>query len=366
MTARYDLAVIGAGFAGLALARRAAERGLKVAVIERKTDPGSQVHTTGLLVQEAAQLLAVPDHLVRAVAGVRLYAPSLKFVDLFSPDYSFYATDTPELLRWLAGQAAQAGARIFYRTPLQHAERVPAGLRLDPPGIEATWLVGADGARSTVAERFGLGRNRRFLAGLEVELTGVSGLDERFLHTFIDRALAPGYIGWAVPGCGVVQVGIAAKRADRPQLVRFLDRIGKVFDTGNAEIVERRSGLIPVGGCVKPVAQDRVMLVGDAAGMVSPLTAGGIYTALRFGARAADIIADHLGGEGPSPGDVLTRETPKYRAKKWLRTALDLGPPDWLTNALIGTWPMRALARLVYFHTKGLASKKAWKELAGR
>ncbi len=366
MIETYDLAVVGAGFAGLALARRAAERGLKVAVVERKTDPGSQVHTTGILVQEAAQLLAVPDHLVRLVPGVRLYAPSLRHIDLFSPTYAFYATDTPALLRWLAAKAAHAGARIFYRTPFQRAERVPAGLRLDPPGIEATWLVGADGAKSAVAEQFGLGRNRRFLAGLEVELSGVSGLDERFLHTFIDGALAPGYIGWAVPGYGIVQVGIAAKRAEKPQLVEFLDRIGRVFDTSAAEIVARRSGLIPVGGCVAPLGLDRVMLAGDAAGIVSPLTAGGIYTALRYGARAADVIADHVAGEGPSPVETLARDYPKYRAKKWLRAALDLGPPDWLMNALIGTWPLRTLARLVYFHTKGLASRKAWKEIAGR
>src|SRR5262249_57310944 len=101
---------------------------------------------------------------------------------------------------------------------------------------------------------------------------------------FLDRALAPGYIGWAVPGCGVTQIGIAAKRADRPEFEAFLARIKTLFDFRGAELVARRSGAIPVGGVVSPAAKGRVILVGDAAGMVSPLTAGGIFTALDFGA----------------------------------------------------------------------------------
>src|SRR5262249_45627901 len=110
----------------------------------------------------------------------------------------------------------------------------------------------------------------------------------------------------------------------------------------------------------------RVILIGDAAGMVSPLTAGGIFTALDFGARAADAIADHRDGRGPDPARALPLLYPKFRIKKWLRRALDLGPPNWLRSLMLGTAPMQALARLVYFHSKGLGTKAAWKDLARR
>jgi flavin-dependent dehydrogenase len=169
-----------------------------------------------------------------------------------------------------------------------------------------------------------------------------------------------------VPGAGVVQVGIAAKRADRPEFEAFLARVKTLFDFSRAEIVERRSGAIPVGGVVRPAAKGRVILVGDAAGMVSPLTAGGIFTALDFGARAADAIADRLAVGGPDPALALPRLYPKFRIKRALRRALDVGPPNWLVNLALGTAPMQALARLVYFHSKGLGSKAAWKDLAKR
>jgi flavin-dependent dehydrogenase len=74
------------------------------------------------------------------------------------------------------------------------------------------------------------------------------------------------------------------------------------------------------------------MLVGDAAGMVSPVTGGGIHTALHFGRRAAVLVANYLGDRGPAPARALAAEAPRYRAKLWLRRALDLAPPNALIN----------------------------------
>ncbi|MEN8196948.1 MAG: FAD-dependent monooxygenase, partial [Pseudomonadota bacterium] len=298
-----------------------------------------------------------------------VYAPSLKSTDLASPGYYFLATDTPEFMRWLAGQAEDAGAQILCGAEFTGAERIGDGpdgrFRLAKPALETAYLIGADGARSAVADHFSLGRNRRFLVGLEMEYDQVGGVTEDLLHTFFDSRIAPGYIGWVVPGAGVVQVGLACKRADKPNLRHFLERLGGVFDFSKSEVVERRSGVIPCGGVVRPVAAPGVLLIGDAAGMVSPMTAGGIFTAFHYGERAAAAVADYLDGSGPEPGTVLPPTYPKFTIKKWLRRALDLGPPNWLLNLMIGTPPMQALARLVYFHSKGLGSGAAWRDLLG-
>jgi digeranylgeranylglycerophospholipid reductase len=366
MTDRYDLAIVGASFAGLTAARRAAGRGLRVVVLEKKPEPGAQVHTTGILVQEAADLLDPPARLVRAVPGVRLYAPSLKSIDLASPGYRFLTTDTPALLRWLAERATAAGAELRLEAPLDSAETAGDAIRIAGHGIEARFLLGADGARSRVAELFGLGRNRRFLVGLEAEYEQVAGVDPRFLHTFLDSRMAPGYIGWVAPGPRVTQIGLACKRADKPLLAAFVARVGAVFDLSRARVVERRSGLIPCGGCVAPLGRGNVLVVGDAAGMVSPMTAGGIYTAIDHAAAIADAVADRLAGAGPDPLAVARACYPRFAVKRWMRRALDLGPPNWLYDLMIGTRPMRALAQLVYFHTKGLKSRRAWREAVGR
>jgi len=110
----YDLIIVGASFAGLACARTAAMRGLKVAVVERKRDPGDQVRTTGIFVKEAAEDTDVPAELTRRIRGVRLYAPNGSHSDHWAPGYYFLATDTPGLLRWMAQEAWRAGATLQF------------------------------------------------------------------------------------------------------------------------------------------------------------------------------------------------------------------------------------------------------------
>ena len=108
-SALYDLVIVGASFAGLVAARTAAHRGLKVAVIDAKKEPGARVRTTGVLVKEAVDDTDIPSALTRKIPGVRLYAPNNRHIDLFAPGYYFLATDTPAIMRWLAREAARAG-----------------------------------------------------------------------------------------------------------------------------------------------------------------------------------------------------------------------------------------------------------------
>lgn len=366
MRDRYDIAIIGAGFAGLVCARVAALRGLKVAVIDKKPAPGAQLHTTGILVKEAADELHIPRQFTRKVRGVRLYAPEMKRVDLDSPGYYFLATDTAGVLRWLAEEAAHAGAELIFGQAFEGARRDNEGVVLDNPAIRARYLVGADGARSRVARCFGLGTNSRMLVGVETEFEGVDGVDPERLHCFLDSTLSPGYIGWAVPGVGVTQIGLAGRLGEKPDTSALVDKLRQVFDFSNARVVERRSGPIPVGGTVRPFFAERVLLVGDAAGLVSPLTAGGIHPAFIYGRRAAQAISDYLLDGGPDPGRVMAHEYPRYRWKAVLRRALDRDPPNWLYDWTLGLPPMRAFARLIYFHRKGLKTKAAWRDLLRR
>jgi flavin-dependent dehydrogenase len=364
MIRKFDLAVVGGSFAGLACARTAALRGLKVAVIDAKKEPGTRVRTTGIVVKEASDDFDLPARLMRKVRGVRLYAPDDRALDLHAPGYFFQATDTAGVLRWMADEAARAGAELMYGARFEHALEHPRGVAVSDLGLHANFLVGADGARSRVAECFGLSRNTRFLTGMEIECEELKGFDPRFLHCFADSKIAPGYIAWVVPGVGVTQIGVAATKPAKPDLGQFLRRLKNFCDLREIKTAERRSGLIPTGGTLPNLGSRRVMLVGDAAGMVSPVTGGGIHTALNFGRRAAQLVSDHLDGLGPHPVRAMAKEAPRYRTKLLMRRALDLALPNMLINALWMTAPVRSLAQRLYFHTRpgDAASFEDWNE----
>jgi flavin-dependent dehydrogenase len=356
-----QLMVVGGSFAGLACARTASVLGLDVTVVDRKPEPGANPHTTGLLVDEAAAEIDIPRRFTRPIGGVRLYSPALRWVDLDSPGYRFHATDAPALMRWLADQAEMAGADLNWGTRFQSLQQSSCGVRV--AGRSFDFLVGADGPRSRVAAAAGLPRNTRFLIGVEAEYVGVAGVDPDRLHVFLDSVLAPGYIAWVVPGLGVTQVGLARTSGGRPDLPAFVAKMRALFDFDDAELVSHRAGPIPVGGPLPRIHTDRVVLTGDAAGLVSPLTAGGIHNALRFGRLTGRAVAEHLFEGAAHPGQVISAQAPSFRWKARLRSLLEVSPPNLVLDRLAFSRPALAVARLVFFHHRGLFTAEGWRAL---
>lgn len=357
----FDCTIVGASFAGLACATALARRGLRVRVLERKLDPGEKLHTTGIIVKEVVDQIALfdrlPAELVRPVPGVRLYAPSLRYVDLDAPGYYFLATDAPNVLRWLAGAAQRAGVEVACGTSFTGAEKIRGGYRLDGLG-DTRYLVGADGPNSQVAKSLRLGQNRKFLFGMEYDFAGLALAADDRLHCFLDRKLAPGYIGWMVPGVGVTQIGLARRMPRGPDALKrvmekFLDKIAGVAEVRGREPTSIRAGTIPCGGVVQPVTTERALLVGDAAGMVSPVTAGGIHTALKHGLAAGHAVAEFLEGKCEDPHQWFAATYPKFRTKRLLRFLFDHFQSDLLFNAMLGSRVMRMAASQVYFHRRG-------------
>ncbi|NZA26576.1 FAD-dependent monooxygenase [Luteimonas sp. SJ-92] len=355
-----DVVVVGASFAGAACAIAAAQRGLRVCVLERKRDPGEKLRTTGIIVKEAAErtlLNQLPASMTRRIEEVRLYAPSLKQVALAAPGYYFLTTDTPAVMRWLAGQLHDHGVDLRLGTSLTAAERTAHGWRVN--GVGATrYLVGADGARSRVARLCGLGEVRQFLYGIEYEFPGATLARPDALHCFISKRYAPGYIGWIAQSPTGVQAGLALRHdpanARVPDIDDFLLRVGRAGGLPrHLRPGHTRAGLIPCGGPVFDMARHRAILVGDAAGIVSPVTAGGIHSAWEHGWSVGRAIAAHLRDGGPRPEQAAVEAAPRFRAKRALRWAYDRLQFDWPFDLLLHSPPLRWAAEQVYFHKRG-------------
>src|ERR1700754_5220602 len=141
MILKFDLVIAGGSFAGLAAARTAALRGLKVAVIDGKSEPGARVRTTGIVVKEASDDFDLPASLMRKVRGVKLYAPDHRSVEMSAPGYFFQATDTAGVLRWMAGEAERAGATLMYGTKFEGGLEHARGIALSELGLHASFLI---------------------------------------------------------------------------------------------------------------------------------------------------------------------------------------------------------------------------------
>ena len=349
-----DVIIAGGGFAGLACAKALAEAGISVTLLERKKAPGIGMHTTGIIVGECAQEFALPDRLVRRVTDVRLYAPNLKYVDLQSPDYFFLTTDTPALMRYLSDEAVTAGAVIHYDTSYENAKQENGKITVNNGAYSCRFLIGADGPRSKVADDFQLGQNTQFLLGAEAEYSNLALPDSNAFYCFLDQNIAHGYLGWVIPGVEVTQVGIAQRMPRRPDIDVFVQRMRGVFDFSKATVAARRGGLIPCSGLVSPFARGNVILLGDSAGIVSPLTAGGIHTALHYGKILGECIGAHLHHNAPHPAQVLSRIYPRFYIKLGLRKAYEHLAPNWLLSAILTNPVFKKLAGDVFFKKKKL------------
>ena len=174
-------------------------------------------------------------------------------------------------------------------------------MRLEVAGIQqsihARYVIGADGATSRVARDLGLSTNQHWIVGLEEVYEGAKTDGPPQLHCFLDHRFAPGYVAWIAVDSDSVHVGVGGYRdkfQPSPALDAFRETIGHVVNLDGAQLVERRGGRIPVGGVLPNLANARGLLIGDAAGAVSPLTAGGLDPCLRLSELAAKVVHRYL------------------------------------------------------------------------
>jgi flavin-dependent dehydrogenase len=303
----FDVVVIGAGLAGLHAARLLAAEGLRVLLVDAKRGLDERVHTTGIFVRRTLEDFALPaDCLGAPVRRVTLYSPARKSMTLESPHDEFRVGRMGRLYARLLADCERAGVSWSPATRYVNCETAETGgrtlVRLERGGltrvVATRFLIGADGARSRVAADLKLDCNREWIVGVEEVYAGVPLREgEPCFHCYLDRRLAPGYLAWVVEDGEETHVGVGGYAAHfnaLSALAKFRAELEGSFDFRRAKLMERRGGRIPVGGVLRRIANGRGLLVGDAAGAVSPLTAGGLDPALRLSTLAARVAADYL------------------------------------------------------------------------
>jgi flavin-dependent dehydrogenase len=300
----YDVIVIGAGLAGLQCARLLGNHGLSVLLADRKPSLDQAIHTTGIFVRRTLEDFSLPpDCLGPIVRHVSLYSPARRRLNLESPHDEFRVGRMGHLYRRMLEDCLDANVEWRPATRYVGLSEISNGVEvtLEAGGttrtVKTRFLIGADGANSRVARDLNLDRNHEFIVGVEEVYEGVPLDGPPRLHCFLDPHVAPGYLAWVVNDGEQVHVGVGGYAADfdpTASLNQFRGSVKNACDLSSGRLVDRRGGRIPVGGILKRIANERGLLLGDAAGAVSPLTAGGLDPCMRLSTLAAKVTNDYL------------------------------------------------------------------------
>ena len=331
----HDLAVVGGGPAGLLTARRCAEAGLDVLLLEEHAAIGEPTHCTGIISFETAALAKIPDDIVLArLQRARLVSPAGAVCEArwaASGGEEILVVDRAHFDRGLAEQARRAGVAIRVGARVDGVKVDPRGVTLDVGGrdIRAQACVLASGVSYRLHRQLGFALPGQVVhtAQVEVDAEPAETVDLHF-----GRHVAPDGFLWAVPVTRGTRPGLklgALARGDAgARLMRFLERpeVRGRLRSAPGRMIRRLLPLEPA----PQTAADRVLLVGDAGGFTKPTTGGGIYYSLLTAALAADTLI-----EGVQAGRLDAEFLSRYETRWGAELGSDLRVSTWLRQFLV-------------------------------
>lgn len=301
----YDAAIIGAGPGGLRCAQLLASHGVRVAVLERRSAAGRKVCAGGITWN--GLLGSVPESLLEASFASQTITTGRRRVIIREPHPLIATVNRQRLGLYQTEQAAQAGADLFFDAPVLRIndKEIIYRRRGKERRLRCSYLIGADGSNSLVRASLGMKTQR---LGIGINYFVGRTYDEMIWH-FDAARFGSGY-SWVFPHRETMSVGVyrgtrkGSAAALHRQLLSWLDTIG-VSVKGTAV------GADLVNHDFRGWRFDHCFLIGDAAGLASPLTGEGIYPAIVSAEAVAATIVDPSAGQPTI--DSLLKKHRKHR-----------------------------------------------------
>lgn len=329
-----DVIIIGGGPGGLATGRLLAREGFDVLLLEEHPSSGEPVHCTGVLAAEAFDDPVLPREVIlNQLRTARFFAPCGASISHTTETAEAVVVDRAALDRALFAAARAAGVEIL-------TSRRAVGVSIESDGVTVTLGDGstvraracvlACGAQYSIQRKLGLGMPAVFLQSAQIEVPASSPGD---VEVRFGQDVAPGGFAWTVPVMRPsgphARIGLMCDHDASRYFERLLETVAPSWgvattgDTG-ARLVPRNK-MLPLAPITRTFT-DRVLAVGDAAGLVKATTGGGIFYSLLSAGFAAEVLArglrsDRLGSSSLKPYESAwkARLGPELKAQLRLR-----------------------------------------------
>ena len=312
---KTDVLVVGAGPAGSMAAREASKEGVDVLLIDKKAEIGTPKRCAeGIITNTLREANIEVDNrwIARKIDAIRIVAPNSKELILDNnvhklPDTG-YILERKVFDKHMAMDAIRNGTKVMLRTHAVDAKKIGSRVVVTakcPDGlieIHTKIIIAADGPESLIGRSMGLKSNtdmKNMASCIQYEMVGIDKENSNQIDIFIGSVAPAGYV-WIFPKANdVANVGLGVLKTytDKTSHDILNDFIKTHKETSNAQIVEMNVGGDPIGGIVEERYGNNIMVVGDAAGFVNPLTGDGIRGALLSGIYAGQTAAKAISKE---------------------------------------------------------------------
>jgi geranylgeranyl reductase family protein len=305
----HDVVVAGGGPAGTkAAALLAGDH--DVLILEEHDLPGTPVQCAGLVSSDVITMSGVSPDVLNTVYGAHVYFPGGGCYTVRSKESKAVIINRSDLDIRMADLAIKRGAGIEYgrRYTGHTVSDGKVRIRTDGGEYEASILVGADGHSSIAASSLGNNEPKEYLRGIQVDVRHRSEEDDMMILR-LGTTVAPGFFSWEIPFGEFTRVGLCTSWSAGPP-ADYLNSLLKLSGIRSEDVVKKYSGKIPMGGR-RTSYGDNLLLIGDAAGQVKPISGGGLYPTL----KAAPALKETV-DLGLRNGDLSARFLSRYE-KAW-------------------------------------------------
>ena len=325
----YDIVVVGAGPAGTVAARYAAQNGASVLILEKDRDVGYPVRCAEAINREGLEAFIKPDSrwINAEITKFSFVAPNGKEVIIDLGKVEGYILERRIFDYELAKKASEAGAEILTRAYVNNLiieDGKVCGVKYEFRGeqkeVRAKIVIAADGVESRVGRWAGLSTNidfRQMESCFQVTASNVKCSQDTMFFYFGEKIAPEGYF-WVFPkgeGTANIGLGVSGGIGKKSSAMSYLDNDMKKFFP-DVNILTQIAGGVPCSLILDQIAAPGIMLAGDAARQVNPLSGGGISSGMIGGSIAGTLAAQSIINNDEKYIKKYSKEWHKARGKK--------------------------------------------------